>query len=106
MSLEDVAARFELRFDFLKVVNLAVEDDRDRAVFTRHRLIATDEIDDGEATHAQPDAWLHRHALIARAAMLEDATHTVEYRRTLLRVARLTRVPEIYKSCYATHVFT
>ena len=48
-----VAGRFELRPDVGVVVDLAVEDDPDRAVFVRQRLLAGGQIDDAQAAVAE-----------------------------------------------------
>src|ERR1041385_5739049 len=56
VGLERVAAFFEFGSQLLETINLAVEDDGDRAVFAGNRLLAAREIDDGEASHAERHA--------------------------------------------------
>jgi hypothetical protein len=51
-----VAAPFELAAQFLVIVDLAVEDDRDRAVLVPHRLRAAGRI----AYRQPPEAKEHR----------------------------------------------
>ena len=53
---EAVAARHELAPQLAVVVDLAVEDDPDRAVLVGDRLLAGLEVDDGQPAHAEPDA--------------------------------------------------
>ncbi len=49
---EMVAARFERRAEMREIVDFAVEDDADRAVFVVDGLMAAAEIDDAQAAHA------------------------------------------------------
>jgi hypothetical protein len=58
------------RFSQLHViVDLAVEDDRDRPILVEHRLLACRHVDDGEAPHAQRNVRTFPIAGSVRAAM-------------------------------------
>ena len=70
-----VPAPLEIAPQLLVVVDLAVEDDPDRAVLVRDRLVAAVEIDDAEAAHAERDAVADVHTLIVGAAMRHGAAH-------------------------------
>src|ERR1041385_1171909 len=48
-----VSALFEIDAQLAIVVNLAVEDDSDRAVFVENRLFTGHEIDDRQAAHSE-----------------------------------------------------
>ena len=56
VGAERVTAREQFGADLGEVVNLAVEDDLDRAVLVRERLIARGQIDDAQAPMAEADA--------------------------------------------------
>ena len=47
----------ELLAEFLKVVDLSVEDDPDRAVFITDRLMSASYIDDAEPAHADANVF-------------------------------------------------
>src|SRR6266550_6638555 len=51
--LQPVPSTLEVRELLDVIIELAIADDGDRAVFVVDRLIATDEIDDGQTTHAE-----------------------------------------------------
>ncbi len=55
VGLEAMTAVLELLAEILEVVDLAVEDDADGAVFVVDRLVAAGDVDDGQAAHAQAD---------------------------------------------------
>ena len=57
---EAVPARLELGADVGEVVDLAVEDDPDRAVLVGERLIAGREIDDAQAAMPEADPGARR----------------------------------------------
>ena len=59
----------QLGAQFLVVKDLAVEGDRDAAVFGMHRLIARGEVDDGELTMPKREAGGGVEALTVGAAM-------------------------------------
>jgi hypothetical protein len=76
-----MAVRLEVGAHRAEVVDLAVEDDRRGAVVARHRLATGDQIDDGQARHAEPGAVTHRHAAVIRTAVVERREHGVEHGR-------------------------
>ena len=65
--VEAVAGGLELAAQLAEVVDLAVEDDPDRAVLVVDRLVAGREVDDAQPAHAERHALVHPHALIVRA---------------------------------------
>jgi len=75
---EGVAALFEHWPQFGEVVNLAVEDDPDTLVFVRDRLIASVEINDGEATHGKSHARRAVKAVAIGTAMRDGRVHAFE----------------------------
>ena len=53
IRVERVPVRDELRAQLAVVVDLAVEDHPDGAVFVANRLVAAGEVDDAQAAHAE-----------------------------------------------------
>ena len=84
---EDVSALLEVVPQLAVVVDLAVEDDPDRAVFVGHRLMPALEVDDAQPAHAERDAVSEIHALIVRAAVHDGRAHVADlvlgYRRAV-----------------------
>src|SRR5262249_38536422 len=72
---ESAASRLEPTAKLAEVVDLAVEHDVEAPVRAAHRLAAGDEIDDGQARHAEPHAGLDVKTRIVGAAMLENLQH-------------------------------
>src|ERR1035438_1598715 len=72
-----MAATFQIWSQFLKVVNLAVEDNPDRFVFVKYRLMAAGQIDNAQPPHAQAHASLHENAFVIRTAMYDGLAHLV-----------------------------
>ena len=60
---------------FLIVVDFAIEDNPDGAIFIRDRLMATFEVDDGESTKTQPYRAREVVALIIGTAMMNRVRH-------------------------------
>ena len=59
---EDVAARDQVASQLAVVVDLAVEDELDRAVLVGHRLVRGGaEVDDAQPAEAEPGAPVGRH---------------------------------------------
>src|SRR5208282_2116167 len=77
VSVEAVASAFEFGAEFGKVVNLAVVYDPGGAVFIENGLMASGEIDDGEAAHAQTSAVGDVESLIVGAAVHDLLAHVV-----------------------------
>ena len=78
--VEDVPERLQLRDQLLVVVDLAVEDDDDRAVLVVERLLAGREVDDRQAAMTEPDARLEVHALAVRPAVRLRVVHALQQR--------------------------
>ena len=72
---EAMAAPLEAGAQLGVVVDLAVEDHRDRAILVVDRLIARREVDHPQALDAEPDARRDVHASSVRTAMLECGAH-------------------------------
>ena len=96
---EPVAVRLELGADLGEVVDLAVEDDPDRAVLVRQRLIAGRKVDDAETTVAEADALADVEPVGVGAAVRDDARHRGE----AFTIDRICRV-EIEFAGDAAHV--
>ena len=75
-----MAVRVELRSHLGEVVDLAVEDDPDRAVLVAERLIAGRQIDDAEPPVAEADAGADVEAVRVGAAMRDRRGHRGEAR--------------------------
>ena len=75
---ETVAGGFEIRLQGPVVVDLAVEDQGDAAVFIEQRLMAVVDADDRQAAHAQGDSTVTVGAAVVGAAMDEGVVHRVE----------------------------
>lgn len=97
-SPELVAFSGQLRSELLVVVNLAVEDDPHGAILVGDWLVTPDEVNDGQAPHAQADVSLEIEAVAVRAAVDHCPVHMlVQFRaHGLLRVG-------VYLTAYATH---
>ena len=65
--------RLQVVAQLLEVVDLAVEDAPDGAVFVAHGLAAGGEVDDAQPAHGQTGAGRHVEALVVRAPMRESA---------------------------------
>ena len=61
--------------DLAEVVDLAVEHDRDGAVFIAERLMAAFEVDDGEPPMAEANRALDEQTLAVGTAMDHDVAH-------------------------------
>ena len=75
----------QLRAQLAVVVDLAVQDDDDRAVLVEDRLVAGLEVDDAQALDAEARAPAMMEPARVRAAVLEPRAHA----REQLRVDRL-----------------
>ena len=70
-----MAGGFELRPDVGVVVDLAVEDDPDRAVLVRHRLMAGRQIDDAQPPVAERRPIVDEFTGVVWPAMRDDVAH-------------------------------
>src|SRR5580700_3475592 len=70
-----VAAPREIAPELAEVVDLAVEDHPNRAVFISYRLIAGLEVDDAQATHAETHPSGDVHAAGVGASMDHGVAH-------------------------------
>src|SRR6185437_16741418 len=74
--------RGELVAQFPEVVDLAVEDDRERAVVALHRLVPALDVENGEAAKAEVGASLDvgQQPVVIGAAVHEAARHPLQDR--------------------------
>ena len=79
-GLEVMAARDQVRAQFLVVVDLAVEDDPHGTVLIGYRLVAGGEVDDAEAPHADGAAAIDVEALVVGTAMANLVAHRLHER--------------------------
>jgi hypothetical protein len=75
---EAVPAGFKTLAQFLKVVDLPVEDDPDRTILVGNRLLSTFHVDDAEPPHAKGDVPCGQYALIVRPAMKNAGAHLLQ----------------------------
>ena len=75
---KDVAGPLEFAGELAIVVDLAVLDDDDAAVFAADRLVAAGQVDDREAPRGDPDPAVDVHALRVGAAVDERRRHPAE----------------------------
>src|ERR1044072_592554 len=101
MRFELMAARFKLAVQFTMVVDLAVEDDRDLAVASGHRLTSALKINDRQPPHANRDLLLDDSPLLSRAAMANHVTHPAKH---VVGCARVAMLISRNKSGDATHL--
>src|SRR5437588_12751232 len=74
-----MAAGFELDAQLLEIVNLAVEDDDDVAVFVGHRLMAQGrEVDDRQPAVAETDRSIGIAAFAIGTTVRDDVGHALE----------------------------
>jgi len=83
-AMKHVALGFEFPAQLLEIVDLAVKDNGQGSVFVEKRLVAGDEVDDGQPAMGQPRAaalgkGVEMDALPVRAAMGQDAVHGPEH---------------------------
>src|SRR5437764_11393706 len=96
-----MTACFEVSAQLAIVVNLAVENYRDAVVFIESWLLAGEQIDYCEATHAERDAVVEKIAFGIGSAMLHAIAHRAqEFFAALVR--RRARI-EIGPAGYAAH---
>src|SRR2546428_6701167 len=79
MRLERVAAADHLLSQCLEVVDLAVEDHPDGAVFVRQRLMTGVQINDAEPPHAQSDVVADKEAAVIRSPMRDGRAHALHF---------------------------
>jgi hypothetical protein len=75
---EHMPKRCEFVAQGAEIVDLAVAEERHRAVLAEHRLIAAGEIDDGKPAEPETDAGFDVEALAVRAAMGDRVGHAAQ----------------------------
>src|SRR5437868_5239632 len=88
----------ELRPEFLKIVDFAVEHNPDAAIAVRHGLVATRNINDAQPIETESHVSVLIYAVIVRAAVYRNLTHTMQ-QRMLDGTIRI----EIKEPVYTTH---
>jgi hypothetical protein len=88
-----VAPALQLRAERVVVVDLAVEDDHDRAVLVGDRLVPAGHVDDAEPAHADRDARADVAPFVVGPAMKDGAAHGAKSRVGQSRIAHLTGEP-------------
>jgi hypothetical protein len=73
-----MAERFKLGPQFRIVIDLAVEDDGNRAVLVEHRLVPAIYVDDRKAAMAEADASFEMETVTVRAAMCQRVGHSAQ----------------------------
>jgi hypothetical protein len=101
MGAEGVAQCLELRHQILEVVDLAVEDDDDRAVLVEQRLLSGGEVDDRQAAVTESDARFEMQPALVRTPMELGLVHAMQ------EVARDVAIAEgVEDAGYAAHGFS
>ena len=80
-GLAPMSSGDQILFQFQVVVDLAVEDDPDGAIFVRDRLLPGLQIDDCQAPHTQGDGLPHVEPFVIGAAMNDSVSHRAQKRR-------------------------
>src|ERR1051326_2256816 len=96
-----MAALFEIRAHLAIVVNLAVQDDGDCAVFVESWLVAGEQIDNRETSHTQRDAIIDEITFRVRAAMMHAIAHRTQQLFRAIRRLR-TRI-KVGPTGYSAH---
>src|SRR5579862_8786183 len=94
-----VAGELQLATQGVMVVNLAVEDDGNRAVLVGNRLVTPGNVDDAQTPHAQRYAWRNKIAIRIGTAMRYGIAHGADAAPSVIR-----RQLDAGKSCYAAHL--
>ena len=82
----------------LVVIDLAIENHPDGAIFIRDWLVASGKVDDAKAPHAEPHRALHKEAFVIRTAVPNLVAHRLDDR--LLRFASKGEIPPIPHMTY------
>jgi hypothetical protein len=99
IGIKPVTALFEIGAQLLKIINLAVENDRFGPIRIENRLLPAGEIDDREPAHREGDRFLLVKAFLVRPAMNDTAIHPLQNRAIRRAEARIN------KSDNSTHLF-
>ena len=75
---ELVAASDEIASEIGVVVDLAIENDNDRSVFIKDRLLSAAEVDDAQPSMAEADVVLDKITVIIRTAMRLSRCHALD----------------------------
>ncbi len=98
VGAEDVALRLQLGLALGVVEQLAVEDDRDRAILVEDRLAAVAEADDGQAAIGKAEALADQEAVVIGSAVPKRLCHGLQDGGIGLAPAG-----EVDNSCNAAH---
>ena len=75
LGVEAMAALFQFRAKFGKIVDLAVVNDPRAAVFVENGLVPARQIDDAETPHTQPGTIRDIDAFVVRSPMDDSIAH-------------------------------
>src|SRR5262249_1140205 len=78
VGVEAVATGLEFAAQLGEIVDLAVENDPDRLVFVVDGLLATGEVDDAEAAHAEAYGATNVDALVSGVAVNDRLAHALD----------------------------
>jgi hypothetical protein len=87
MRMETMPELRQLCHQRLKVVDLTIEDDSDRAIFIKQRLLSAFQINNRETSVTKTHAWLEMRTSLIRPAMKKYAVHSLYYRRIYISLA-------------------
>src|SRR3954469_1396079 len=79
VGAEGMALSFQRLPETFEVVNFAIEDDPNCAVFVLYRLMSTLEIDDAQTAHSQSDSGSHVETFVVRAAVNHRVAHRPDF---------------------------
>ena len=88
VRFEAVPAFFQACAQLEVIIDLAVEDDVNRSVFVRDRLVAAGQINDAEPPNRQTNAGLDEVAFVIRPAVPQRLRHLLKKRPTISSVFR------------------
>ena len=78
-AAEAMAKRFEVLPERFEVVDLAIEDDPDRAVFVRHGLVPAAQVDDRQPAMPERDGAVDVQTCIVRPPVSQDVAHPFQH---------------------------
>jgi bifunctional DNase/RNase len=96
---EMMATPLQFGAKFRKIVNLSIEDNRDAVVFIEKRLVASGQVNDAQAAHAQTEAILDENPFVIRPTVHDLLAHVVN------RFGADATAIRTDDSCYSAHTY-
>src|SRR5947207_771090 len=96
-----MTARFKVRAQLAIVIDLAVKNHRDAVIFVESWLLASEQIDNCQAAHAERDAVVEQIAFRVRTAVLHAIAHRAQ--KLFAAIRRRRAWIEISPTGYAAH---